>query len=91
MLEDLAHIQSTILQIQNYSFNHKKSQWTEDELDSFLNPPQELWNLDNPQLRLSFHTYLSLSAHSSEVTYEEICSNIKECYPESMMLLFDQV
>ena len=91
MLEDLACMESTISQIQDYSFEHEKSQWTEDELDSFSNPPQELWNLDDPQLRLSLRTYLSLSAHSSEATYDAIRSNIKECYSESTMLSFDQV
>jgi hypothetical protein len=91
MLEDLAQMESTISQIRDYSFNHEKSQWSEDELDSFFNPPQEMWNLDNPQLRLSFQIYLSLSAHSSESTYDAIRSSIKGCYSESTMLLFDQV
>ena len=83
-------MESMISQIRDYSFDHEKSQWTEDEFDSFLNPPQELWNLDDPQLRLSFRIYLSLSAHSSEATYD-IRSSIKECYPVSTMLSFDQV
>lgn len=91
MLKDLVHIQSTISQIQDYSFEHEKSQWTEDEMNSFLNPPREMWESDNPQLRLSFKTYLSLSAHSSEATYDAIRSNIKECYSASTMLSFDQV
>jgi hypothetical protein len=84
-------MESTISQIRDYSFEHEKSQWTEDELNSFFNPPRELWSLDDPQLRLSFKTYLSLSAHSSEVTYNAMRSNIQECYPESTMLSFDQV
>ena len=91
MLEDLARIQSTISQIRDYSFDHEKIQWTEDEFDSFLNPPQELSSLEDPQLRLSVQIYLSLSAHSSEATYDGIRSSIKECYPESTMLSFDQV
>ena len=91
ILKDLVHMESTISQIRDYSFEHEKSQWTEDELNSFFNPPRELWSLDDPQLRLSFKTYLSLSAHSSEVTYNAMRSNIQECYPESTMLSFDQV
>lgn len=91
MLEDLVHMESMISQIQGYSFDHEKSQWTEDEFDSFLNPPQELWSLDDPQLHLSFQIYLSLSTHSSEATYNMIHSSIKACYPASTMLLFDQV
>ncbi|KAF8476352.1 hypothetical protein DFH94DRAFT_635103, partial [Russula ochroleuca] len=80
-----------ISQIRDYSFSHEKSQWTEDEFNSFLDPLQELWNLDDPQLRLSFQIYLSLSAHSSEATYKAIRSSIKGCYSESTMLLLDQV
>jgi hypothetical protein len=54
MLEVLARMESTISQIRNYSFSLEKSQWNkDDEFDAFLNPPQGLWNLDNPQLRLS--------------------------------------
>ena len=91
MLEDLACMEATISQIRDYSFEHEKSQWTEDELDAFLNPPHELWNLDDPQLRFSFRIYLSLSLRSSEATYDAIRSNIKECYSASTMLSFDQV
>jgi len=91
MLEDLKCMESLISQIWDYSFEHEKGQWTEDKLGSFLDPPHELWNLDDPQLHLSLWIYLSLTAHSSEVTYNAVCSNIKECYPESTMLLFDQV
>jgi len=91
MLEDLRCMESNISQIWDYSFEHKKSQWTEDELGSFLDPPHELWSLDDPQLHLSLQIYLSLSARSSEATYNAIHSNIKECYPESTMLSFDQV
>ena len=65
MLEDLALMQSMLLQIWGHLFDHEKSQWTEDKLYMFLNPLQEPWNLDNPQLHLSFWIYLSLSAHSS--------------------------
>jgi hypothetical protein len=75
MLKDLARMESTISQIREYSFSHEKSQWNEDEFDAFLNPPQELWNLDDPQLRLSLRIYLSLSAHSSEATYDKIRSH----------------
>jgi hypothetical protein len=91
ILEDLARTVSAISQIRDYSFDHEKIQWSEDELDSFFNPPQETWNFNDPQLRLSFQIYLSLSAHSSEATYEAIRSSIKGCYPESTMLSFDQV
>jgi len=91
VLEDLAHTQSAISQIWDYSFNHEKSQWSEDELDLFFNPLQETWNLDDPQLWLSLKIYLSLSAHSSKLTYKAIRSSIKRCYSESTMLSFDQV
>jgi len=91
MLKDLRCMESNISQIWDYSFEHEKSQWTKDELGSFLDPPHELWSLDDPQLRLSLQIYLSLSARSSEATYDAIRSNIKECYPESTMLSFDQV
>ena len=77
MLNDLIHIESIISQIRDYSFEHEKSQWTEDKLDSFLNPPSEMWNLDDPQLRLSFKTYLSLSAHSSEATHQENTTSLE--------------
>ena len=46
MPEDLARMESTISQIQDYSFSVKKSQWSEDEFNAFLTPLQELWNLD---------------------------------------------
>jgi len=91
MLEDLRCMESNISQIWDYSFEHEKSQWTKDKLGSFLDPLHELWSLDDPQLCLSLQIYLSLSARSSEATYDVIRSNIKECYPESTMLLFDQV
>ena len=91
MLKDLKHMESLILQIRDYSFEHEKGQWTEDKLGSFLDPLHELWNLDDPQLCLSLRIYLSLTAHSSEATYNAVRSNIKECYPESTMLSFDQV
>jgi hypothetical protein len=83
-------MESIILQIWDYSFSHKKTQWTEDELDLFLNPLQELWNSDNPQVHLSFQISLSLT-HSSEATYKAIHSSIKQCYTASTMLSFDQV
>ena len=91
VLEDLACTESMILQIQTYSFDHEKVQWSEDELDSFFHPPQEMWSLDDPQLRMSFQIYLSLSSHSSESAYEAVCSSIKGCFSESTMLSFDQV
>ena len=72
MLDDLVLMESMILQIQEYSFEHEKIQWTEDKLHSFFSPLHELWNPDDPQLCLSFKTYLSLSAHSSEATYDVI-------------------
>ena len=91
MLEDLARTEATISQIRDYSFNNEKIQWSEDELESFFDPTQKTWTLDDPQLRLSFQIYLSLSAHSSESTYESIRSSIKGCYSASTMLSFDQV
>jgi hypothetical protein len=60
ILKDLAHSEATISQIRDYFFNHEKSQWSEDKLDSFFNPLQETWTLDDPQLLLSFQIYLSL-------------------------------
>ena len=91
MLKGLVHTESMILQIQDYLFEHEKTLWTKDAFDSFLSLPHEMWDLDDPQLHLSFKTYLSLSAYSSEATYDVMRSNIKECYPESTMLSFDQV
>jgi hypothetical protein len=91
ILEDLTRTEATISQIREYSFNHEKTQWSEDESESFFNPPQETWTLDDPQLRLSFQIYLSLFAQSSESTYKSICTNIKGCYSASTMLSFDQV
>ena len=91
VLEDLVRMESTISQIQDYSFGHEKSQWTEDKFDTFLNPPQELWDLEDPQVRLSFKMYLTLSAHSSEATYDALRSSIQECYLERTLLSFDQV
>ena len=91
ILEDLAHTEATISQIRDYSFNHKKIQWSKDELESFFDLAQETWTLDDPQLHLSFQIYLSLSAHFSESTYESIRSSIKGCYSMNTMLSFDQV
>jgi hypothetical protein len=48
----------------DYSFSHEKSQWNEDEFVAFLNLPQEQWNLDNPQLHLSFYHFQVLPIRS---------------------------
>jgi hypothetical protein len=90
-LNDLASMQKMIEQIRNASFNDEEDQWSSADFDSFIHPPHEQFRLDDPQLRLSMSTYLSLSAHSSEATYEAVRKSIKECYPDSTMLSFDQV
>ena len=61
-LQDLHTSQDTIEQIQTYAFEHEQMQWTKDELDSFCNPPQEMWAIDNPDFKLSLQIYLALSA-----------------------------
>ena len=90
-LESLASMQTIIEQIQGASFNDEEKQWSDDEFDTFLHPRHEQFCLDDPQLRLSFSTYMALSAHSSEATYTAVHRSIKECYPDSAMLSFDQV
>jgi hypothetical protein len=61
-LQDLRTSQDTIEQIWTYAFEHEQMQWTKDELDSFCNPPQEMWAIDNPDFKLSLQIYLALSA-----------------------------
>ena len=90
-LNDLANMQRIIECIQGASFDDERKQWSSDEFNSFLYPPNEQFCADDPQLRLSLKVYESLSAHSSEATYEAVCRSIKECYPDSTMLSFDQV
>ena len=90
-LQDLRTTQETIEQIRDYSFQHEQAQWTEDEFDSFCSLSHEPWTLDDPDFHLSLKTYLTLSVHSSQATYEAIWSCILERYPDSTMLSFDQV
>src|SRR5204863_5864375 len=90
-LESLANMQRTIQQVQGTSFDEERKQWSRDDFDSFLYPPNEQFCVDDPQLRLSLKIYESLSAHSSEVTYEAVRRSIKECYLDSTMLSFNQV
>ena len=90
-LENLANMQIIIEQIQGASFSDEETQWSEDEFEAFLHPPHEQFCLDDLQLRLSLSIYISLSSHSSEATYNAMNRSIKDCYPDSMMLSFDQV
>ena len=90
-LENLASMQTIIEQIQSASFSNEKRQWSDSEFDAFLHPLHEQFCLDDPQLHLSLSTYLAISAHSSEATYAAVHRSIKECYPDSTMLSFDQV
>ncbi len=90
-LGSLASTQRIVELIQAASFSDKEKQWSVDEFDLFLHPPHEQFCLDDPQLHLSLKVYISLSAHSSEVTYNAVHRGIKECYPDSTMLSFDQV
>jgi hypothetical protein len=90
-LENLANMQNIIEQIRGASFSDEEKQWSDVEFDAFLHPLHEQFCLDDPQLRLSLSIYISLSAHSSEATYNAMNRNIKECYPDSTMLSFDQV
>jgi len=89
-LENLANMQAIIKHLQNASFN-KEEQWSADEFNTFLHPPHIQFCIDDPQLHLSLSTYISLSAHSSEEAYNAVHRSIKECYPDSMMLSFNQV
>ena len=90
-LENLANMQTIIEHIQGASLSNEEKQWSNDEFDAFLHPLHEQFCLDDPQLRLSLSIYMSLSAHSSEATYNAMNRSIKECYPDSTMLSFDQV
>jgi hypothetical protein len=90
-LENLASMQTIIEQIQGASFGEEERQWSDDEFDAFLHPLREQLCIDDPQLRLSLSIYMALSAHSSEATYAAVHRSIKECYPDSTMLSFDQV
>ena len=90
-LETLASAQQMIEQIRNASFSDEEDQWNPADFESFLHPPHEQFNLVDPQLHLSLSIYLSLSAHSSEATFNAMRKNIKECYPDSTMLSFNQV
>ena len=85
-LESLVNTQRMIEQIQGASFSEEENQWSADEFESFLHPPNEQFYVDDPQLHLSLLIYTSLSAHSSEATYEAVHTSIKECYPDSTML-----
>jgi hypothetical protein len=90
-LESLADIQKVIEQVQSASFIEEEKQWSSNDFDTFLHPPNEQFRIDDPQLRLSLSIYISLSAHSSKATYEAVRRSIKACYPDSTMLSFDQV
>ena len=91
-LENLANMQTIIEQIQGASFSDEEKQWSTDEFEAFLHPLHEQFSLDHdPQLRLPLSIYMSLLSHSSEATYNAMNRSIKQCYPDSMMLSFDQV
>ena len=90
-LENLANMQTMIEQIQGATFSDEEKQWSEEEFYTFLHPVHEQFCLEDPQLRLSLSIYISLSSHSSEATYNSMNRSIKECYPDSTMLSFDQV
>jgi hypothetical protein len=77
-LESLANTQRIIEQIQGASFDDEEHQWSADEFISFLHPPNEQFCVDDPQLRLSLSIYVSLSAHSSEATYEAVRRSITD-------------
>lgn len=72
MLNDLASVQQMIEQIKNASFSDEEDQWSSTDFESFIHPPHEQFRLDDPQLHLSVSIYISLSAHSSEATYEAV-------------------
>ena len=80
-----------IEQIQGATFSDEEKQWSEEEFYTFLHPVHEQFCLEDPQLRLSLSIYISLSSHSSEATCNSMNRSIKECYPDSTMLSFDQV
>lgn len=90
-LKSPANTQKMIEQIQGASFSEEENQWSTDEFESFLHPPNKQFYVDDPQLCLSLSIYTSLSAHSSEATYKAVRTSIKECYPDSTMLSFVQV
>ncbi|EEB99605.1 hypothetical protein MPER_00685, partial [Moniliophthora perniciosa FA553] len=67
--EELDNIHDMLEFIKNYDFDEEKVQWTEDQWNQFMNPPEEPLDLDSdPDLRFSIEIYLALS-HSSEATY----------------------
>ncbi|KAK7015910.1 hypothetical protein VNI00_018996 [Paramarasmius palmivorus] len=89
--EHLPEIFEMIEYIKNYDMDEEKKQWTEEQWDNFLNPSQELLDLDsNPDLRLSIEIYLSLS-HASEETYARVRQAVQKRYPDSKILSYDQV
>lgn len=90
-LESLASTQKLVKHIEASSFDAEERQWNRDEFQSFLHPPHDKFCLDDLQLRLSLKIYISLSAHSSEATYDAVRRSIKECYPDNTMLSFDQI
>ncbi|ESK82038.1 hypothetical protein Moror_13438 [Moniliophthora roreri MCA 2997] len=69
MQKQLHQIHNMQEYIWTYNFEEEKKQWTNAQWEQFMNPPEELLNLDsNPDLHLSIEIYLSLS-HASEETY----------------------
>ncbi|KAG7091406.1 hypothetical protein E1B28_010443 [Marasmius oreades] len=68
-LDDLKQVEDTINAIRMYGFEAEKLQWTEDEFFAFQNPSTEGFNLDDPDITMSFRLYLALSSTCSEATY----------------------
>ncbi|KAF6742930.1 hypothetical protein DFP72DRAFT_1102920 [Ephemerocybe angulata] len=55
-----------------------------------LEPIEEIFNLDDDDVKLSLTAYLSISNASEEV-YRKIQKMVKERYPDSQMLSFEQI
>jgi hypothetical protein len=86
-LEDLQIAQTFIQRLKNASF---QSEFTEDELEAFLNPPSEILELDDPDFQSSLEAYL-LSEHTSEKVHADFIKILRKRIPDGQFLSYNQM
>ncbi|KAJ7587602.1 hypothetical protein C8J56DRAFT_723332, partial [Mycena floridula] len=68
----------------------EKDSFTNDELQSFIDPPTEVSDISDPDLRLLINHYLNW-ARASESVYKCAYDANKHRYPDGKILSYDQV
>ncbi|KAF9220269.1 hypothetical protein BS17DRAFT_852819 [Gyrodon lividus] len=79
---------SFIQSIRNASLDDIGAGLPAETLHRLCNPPQSTPEIQDPLLELTLKMLLALE-HSSQDSYNQICSAIQECFPGSEVLLFN--